>query len=201
MGSVDNNGIWKYDEDDAINGWSPYMNLGMNSVSKAVTTLRQNSVPNATSLSDANTKVAALKAQGLTPSTSNPFLFMRTDTKTIWSYDNSTWKELYVSDSNWKGHGGSIASGFSIDSPIQYRIINDIVYWRGQFHAPGKVLGNSVVISNIASEARPSGGDRPLTVAVDLSTQVSVKISSDGTLMVYGPQSNAWPIIGGSYPR
>lgn len=94
MGTTDNNGIWKYDLSDSVNGWPAYMNLGMNSISNALTVIRQNTLYKASSLADANTKVAGLKASGLTPSAANPFVFTRSDTNSLWSYNNSAWTEL-----------------------------------------------------------------------------------------------------------
>lgn len=200
MGTTDKNGIWKYDTSDAINGWPAYMNLGMNSVSNALASLRQNSVPKATSLSDANAKVATLKAQGLTPSTSNPFLFQRTDTKSLWSYDNSTWTELYAtSDTGWKDHGGTVQSPFTINHPLQYRVRDGVVYWRGQFHSEPQELGDRSVLINIASEARPTSTQVPLSTFYDLRAKVTVAVTQAGVMQVCGAGSNAWITIGGSY--
>lgn len=94
MGTVDNNGIWKYDDSDKVNGWVNWMNLATNSTSNVVSGIRPKLVYTATSQSDANTKVTALKADGLTPSVSSPFFFWRTDTKSLWTYDNTTWAEI-----------------------------------------------------------------------------------------------------------
>ena len=91
MGTTDNNGIWKYDNDDSINGWSNYMNLSTNSVSNALSSIRPKLVYTATSQTDANSKVTSLKADGLTPSTASPLFFWRTDTKNLWTYDSTTW--------------------------------------------------------------------------------------------------------------
>lgn len=95
MGSADKNGIWKYDNSDSVNGWPNYMNLGTNSVSNALTDIRPRIVYTATSQSDANAQVTNLKNNvGITPSTTSPLFFWRTDTKSLWTYDNATWSEI-----------------------------------------------------------------------------------------------------------
>ena len=94
MGTADKNGIWKYDNADTVNGWPNFMNLGANSVSNAIAGLRPKVVYTATSLSDANSKVTALKNDGLLPSASAPFFFWRSDVKSLYTYDNSSWNEI-----------------------------------------------------------------------------------------------------------
>lgn len=95
MGATDSNGIWKYDSSDIINTWPAYGNLLANSVSNVFTDIRQKAIYTASSQSDANTKVTALKTGGLTPSTAAPFFFWRSDTKSLWMHDGTTWYEAF----------------------------------------------------------------------------------------------------------
>ena len=40
MGTVDKNGIWKYDDSDKVNGWVNWMNLATKSTSNTVSGIR-----------------------------------------------------------------------------------------------------------------------------------------------------------------
>lgn len=91
MGTVDNNGVYKYTEDDTVNGWAPYMNLGMNSVSNALSDARHRLVYTASSQADANSKLAELKTSGINPTASSPVFFWLTDTSNLWVNNGVTW--------------------------------------------------------------------------------------------------------------
>lgn len=201
MGSIDSNGIWKYDMADKVNGWPAYSNLATNSVSNVIKDIRPKIVYTATSQSDATSKANTMKNSGLTPTTTSPFFFWRADTKSLWVYDGSTWFDSDKDDSGWKAHGGAAASGITFDVPIQYRVINGVVYWRGQFHRNGgAALTDFDMITGVAGESRPPV-ETPLVISVNGGTQVSAKITPEGTIRVYGGSSVSWPILGGNYAK
>ena len=158
MGATDNNGIWKYDTSDAINGWPAYMNLGMNSVSNALTVIRQNTLYKASSLADANTKVSGLKASGLTPSTANPFIFTRSDTHTLWSYDNSAWIEL--------GPVNPVTS-----NAAKQMVLSGTKSWSGDLSANASTGNTSITFPKAFSSA-------PVVVAVSSNARLTASISS-----------------------
>ena len=142
MGATDSNGIWKYDYSDTINGWPTYGNLLANSVSNVFTDIRPKAIYTASSQSDANTKVTALKASGLTPSTAAPFFFWRSDAGTLWAYNNSTWIRITPPDNTaWSDLSSAFASGVS--GSLKGRKIGDATY----------IVGSVTFTPNLASNA------------------------------------------------
>ena len=94
MGTTDKNGVYKYDTSDTVASWPTFMNLGMNSVSNALSIGVPKYVYTASSQSDANTKATTMKNNGFTPSSSAPFFFYRTDQKVIYAYDGTSWSTV-----------------------------------------------------------------------------------------------------------
>ena len=94
MGTTDKNGVYKYDTSDTVASWPTFMNLGMNSVSNALSIGVPKYVYTASSQSDANTKATAIKNNGFTPSSSAPFFFYRTDQKMMYAYDGTSWTAI-----------------------------------------------------------------------------------------------------------
>ena len=64
MGQLNEQGIWNYSDNDIIQSWPVFMNLGFNSVSDVVKSLQKGRVIIAESTSDYNTKLAAIRKAG-----------------------------------------------------------------------------------------------------------------------------------------
>ena len=89
---VNQHGIYIYSPDDTVSTWEGLLNLGMNSVSNAVASLRADVVYKVATADAANNKRDALVASGLTPTPSNPFLMYLTGTGKFVTWDGSAWK-------------------------------------------------------------------------------------------------------------
>ena len=154
MGATDSNGIWKYDSSDTINGWPTYGNLLANSVSNVFTDIRPKAIYTASSQSDANTKVTALKASGLTPSTAAPFFFWRTDTSSLWVYNNSTWYNTAVTTSSATP---TSSAGYDT-SRVRISKVGNIVTVNGSIRKSSENVTNSTESTalTIPSGYRPS---------------------------------------------
>lgn len=104
-------------------------------------------------------------------------------------------------DTGWKIHGGTLGPGVTQYVAVQYRIVDGIVYWRGQvYRSGGWVSGGNIVLTGVSSQARPAQ-KTPLTVSYDVGN-LSAYMDADGTMRIYsvGGTSAAWPLISGSYP-
>nr|DAY45886.1 MAG TPA: hypothetical protein [Caudoviricetes sp.] len=64
MGQLNEQGIWNYSDNDIVQSWPVFMNLGFNSVSDVVKSLQKGRVIIAESTSDYNTKLAAIRKAG-----------------------------------------------------------------------------------------------------------------------------------------
>lgn len=64
MGQLNEQGIWNYSDNDIVQSWPVFMNLGFNSVSDVVKSLQKGRVIIAESASDYNTKLAAIRKAG-----------------------------------------------------------------------------------------------------------------------------------------
>ena len=105
MGAVDSNGVWKYDAADTVSTWESFLNLGMNSVSNAITDLRMNSVYKAASEAEAGTVRDNLVASGLVPTPANPIMIYITTKGKFMAWDGSGWKRNGDAVENWARTG------------------------------------------------------------------------------------------------
>ena len=105
MGAVDSNGVWKYDAADTVSTWESFLNLGMNSVSNAITNLRMNSVYKAASEAEAGTVRDNLVASGLVPTPANPIMIYITTNGKFMAWDGSGWKRNGDAVENWARTG------------------------------------------------------------------------------------------------
>ena len=105
MGAVDSNGVWKYDAADTVSTWEGFLNLGMNSVSNAITNLRMNSVYKAASEAEAGTVRDNLVASGLVPTPANPIIVYITTNGKFMAWDGSGWKRNGDAVENWARTG------------------------------------------------------------------------------------------------
>lgn len=64
MGQLNEQGIWNYSDNDIIQSWPVFMNLGFNSVSDVVKSLQKGRVIIADNSSDYNTKLSAIRKAG-----------------------------------------------------------------------------------------------------------------------------------------
>ena len=111
------------------------------------------------------------------------------------------------SDSGWLSHGGTWASGYrqSVNYPVQFRIKDGVVFWRGVVEKVSGNLETGYVLTGITSDAVPisGSGGYPLTTSVDVrygSISAGVYPQNGGGLYVYveGPLTSVR--LGGSYP-
>lgn len=106
-------------------------------------------------------------------------------------------------DTGWKPHGGTLAAGINIVSPIEYRIIGPVVHWRGQFWKTGGWAANgavNTVITGLPEEVRPQSNRGALAFATDTVGKFSGSVTAAGELLVYAGHTGIWPAMGGSYP-
>lgn len=109
-------------------------------------------------------------------------------------------------DTGWRPHGGTYAPGWS-DSPgdpIQYRIIDGIVYWRGSAIKTSNI-GDEYVIRNIAGEARPLFSSKGYAMTFTAPTTYGgitggIYPDENGSLYVYSNGTQRGFRLGGSYP-
>lgn len=102
MGTVDANGVYKYSASDTVSTWESFLNLGMNSVSNALSTLRLNSVYKANTMTEANALRDSLTTSGgLTPTASNPLIVYLIGEGKFLSWDGAAWKKNGDAVTEW----------------------------------------------------------------------------------------------------
>lgn len=194
MTTTDSNGLIQYQTTDNV----VPLQTAFNGLSSSVSTALNSTVRTFKVASDAERNALATSRP---PTASNPLLVFNSASGKGYHEINtgSGWSRFGWSDTGWlPGSGLSVNSAYISRSRIQYRILNGVVYWRGQFSSAGATLGDNAVISNLPSSIRPAAVS-PLSVSVDGSSQVSLVVNPAGELRVYGGTSNSWPVFGGSY--
>lgn len=106
-------------------------------------------------------------------------------------------------DTGWQPHGGTPGTGIIFNRPLEWRIYNGAVWWRGQVLRTGDwSTGKSgdLVVYGLPPQVRPAQA-APLYTASDLSVPVSSILWPDGSIRVYAENSRtAWPHLGGVTP-
>lgn len=196
MTTTDSNGLIQYQTTDNVVPLQTTLNAISSSVSTSLnSTVRTFKVANDTERNAlATTRV---------PSATNPLIVFNSASGKGYHEINtgSGWSKMIPGDMGWRNAGGTLGPGVSQNTPVQYRILGDVVYWRGQVYRSGNwQSGVNTVITGVEQEARPST-DMPITVSHDIGN-FSAFMGADGTMRLYSVDSasSAWPIIGGSYP-
>lgn len=100
MGKVNDQGIWTYSDEDIVQSWPIFMNLGFNSVSDVVKQLQKGRVIIANNASDYDTKLAAIRKAG---AGNYDVLIYRKDTKEMHINSNGQLTKIW---------GGAIETDF-----------------------------------------------------------------------------------------
>ena len=87
--AIDSNGVYQYTNDDTLNSWPAFMNLGMSSVSSKFAGYKRNHIYTAADQAGAD---AARTANG--SSAASPLFVFRTDTKKLMYHNGSAWAEV-----------------------------------------------------------------------------------------------------------
>ena len=121
---VDNNGVYQYTNDDTLNNWATFMNLGMSSVSTKFSGVNRNYIYTAASQAAADSLRTAKGS-----SAASPLFVFRTDTKGLMFHNGTVWAEVVptsggasVSASSTAGQVsfGSVAGGGAIEKTITF---------------------------------------------------------------------------------
>ena len=113
MGTLDENGVYIYDNTDQLTPFSTLLNLGQTATSNALKLSRESmiqdysifkSVANATAQ---NNYLNQMIADGFPPSPSNPLYVIREDTGNIMRHDGTGWLARYTADNNYRTITGS----------------------------------------------------------------------------------------------
>lgn len=110
MTGTDRNGIYTYSGDDVAADWPTLLNLGVSSVSNAISKLRQSSIYKANNAAAANTLRDTLVAAGVTPSATDPILIYLTSNGRIIAWDGATWKSDGSNITSWLITGSEVAT-------------------------------------------------------------------------------------------
>lgn len=136
-------------------------------------------------------------------------VFTRMDTSRIWELLNELGERLNQAiaavnsppDTGWTAHGGTLAASVVEIDPIQYRIVQGVVYWRGRVRPSSAWTSGSInnVLTNLPAAVRPALAG-VLACSVD-SGSGAARVHSDGTF-VFTPNGSttSWPQFGGGYP-
>ena len=87
--AIDSNGVYQYTNDDTLNNWATFMNLGMSSVSAKFAGVKRNYIYTAADQAGAD---AVRTANG--SSAASPLFVFRTDTKKLMYHNGSAWAEV-----------------------------------------------------------------------------------------------------------
>ena len=108
-------------------------------------------------------------------------------------------------DTGWLDHGSTLDAGWrsSTASPLQYRVISGVCYWRGVAERTSGTVATGYVVTALPSQARPAGSGAPLNFAFDTGAgTVSGGVYPDegGSLYIWASGTLPSFRIGGSYP-
>ena len=108
-------------------------------------------------------------------------------------------------DTGWLDHGGTFGAGWrsSTASPLQYRVISGVCYWRGVAERTSGTVATGYVVTALPSQARPAGSGAPLNFGFDTGAgTVSGGAYQDegGSLHIWASGTLPSFRIGGSYP-
>ena len=123
MTTTDSNGVVSFTTTDPIVPFQSTLNSLGSSISTKLTSMQADSLYYAATAADATTKVNALSSAGIIGTTANPLMFFRLDTKTLWSYNGTTWTEQVnviagsMSSSAVQAVGPSTWSQYGFSSP------------------------------------------------------------------------------------
>ena len=87
--AIDSNGVYQYTNDDTLNNWATFMNLGMSSISTKFAGVERNYIYTAADQAGAD---AVRTANG--SSAAAPLFVFRTDTKKLMYHNGSAWAEV-----------------------------------------------------------------------------------------------------------
>ena len=121
-----------------------------------------------------------------------------------------TWEGGSLKDSlataGWQPHGGTLASGITVVSALEWLLQGDVVYWRGRMYmAAGWAQGTNSVITGLPAAICPTV-TMPLVVSLDSAVDgvvrsATARVTPGGELqdVAQAGSGSAWPFIGGSY--
>ena len=121
---VDNNGIYQYTNDDTLNNWATFMNLGMSSVSTKFAGVNRNYIYTAASQAAADSLRTSKGA-----SAASPLFVFRTDTKKLMFHNGSAWAEVAPQPTGAPGENniksgtvsfGAVAGNGALDKTITF---------------------------------------------------------------------------------
>lgn len=108
-------------------------------------------------------------------------------------------------DTGWLDHGGTLAAGWqsSTASPIQYRVLSGVCYWRGIAERTSGTVATGYVVTALPSQVHPASSGAALNFAFETGAgTVSGGAYPDagGSLYIWASGTLASFRIGGSYP-
>lgn len=169
MGTTDNNGIYFYEDTDAVSPLHTLLNAGQQSVSNAL-----NANPRIWSVTNVAARDALLTARGASPA--SPLITYRRDKSSIERHDGSGWLKIagprealrFDNDSFWQGVNLGSATGVNIFSTS---LVTDAAAWV-EFYVPlnvrtdpgNTILFAEVVIDNVIVRSRRCESNSVLTM-------------------------------------
>lgn len=94
--TIDSRGIYIYSQEDSVNDWPSFLNLGMSSVSNALAEVRSHGVYTASSVTDMMNKKNLIASKGATASPSDPVYFYRSDLARFVKWDGEGFSDVVL---------------------------------------------------------------------------------------------------------
>lgn len=94
--TIDSRGIYIYSQEDSVNDWPSFLNLGMSSVSNALAEVRSHGVYTASSVTDMMSKKNLIAGKGATASPSDPVYFYRSDLARFVKWDGEGFSDAVL---------------------------------------------------------------------------------------------------------